>query len=136
MSVAVRITALLEAQGFGTIAGTSASGWSLNTGEEPEKPSNTITVYDTGGPGPETDEMDFERRTVQIRIRAARRAQAVEQGEAVRAYLLTKPAKTSGDRVFVAFQVNQDLAEIGKDELNRPIFTLNLTTLSYKETTP
>lgn len=132
MSIALAVARLIEGQGLGVIAGTDANQWSINIGEEPEKPANTITIYETGGAGPDTDEMDIDRRTMQVRVRSARRANAYERMSLVRRYLLTSPVKTAEGRAFFSFIVDQDIAEIGKDDSNRVLFTMNFTTLSYE----
>lgn len=130
MSAAFAIGKLLAAQGFGTWAGTSNASWSVNVGEEPDAPNKTITVYDTGGSGPDTDEMDIDDKTVQIRVRATSRSDASEKINAIRAYLATKQNKESEGYRFFAFIVQMDPAEIGKDDKKRFIFTMNYRTLS------
>ena len=132
MSIALAVARLIEGQGLGVIASTDVNQWSINIGEEPEKPAHTITIYDTGGPGPDTDEMDVDRRTIQVRVRSMRRANGYERMSLVRRYLLTTPIKTVEGRAFFSFIVDQDIAEIGKDDSNRVLFTMNFTTLSYE----
>lgn len=130
MSAALAIGKLLAAQGFGVWAGNVNSAWSINVGEEPDTPNKTITVYDTGGNGPDTDEMDVDDKTIQIRVRASLRSEASEKISAIRAYLATKVNKESEGRRFFAFIVQMDPAEIGKDDKKRFIFTMNYRTLS------
>ena len=38
-------------------------------GTEASSPDTTVTLYDTGGEGPDTDELDIERQTIQVRVR-------------------------------------------------------------------
>ncbi len=130
MSAALSIAKLLAAQGYGVFAGSSKTQWSINVGEEPDTPDKTITVYDTGGAGQDTDEMDIDDKNIQIRVRAHLRSDASEKISAIRAYLATKQNKESEGRRFFSCIVQSDAAEIGKDDKKRFIFTINYRTLS------
>lgn len=130
MSMAYTVAQLLAVAGIGAFNSQAAGDWSINVGVEPANPNKTITLYDTGGDGPDTDEMDVDRKTIQVRVRAHSRADASAKIHEVRAYLLTREEKISGSkRLFGAF-VTSDAAEIGRDDNGRSIFTVNFRTLS------
>lgn len=61
----------LVASGVGTFAATT--GWGIFIGNEPENLDTTITLYDTGGPKPETAQdrsVDpLKREGIQVRVR-------------------------------------------------------------------
>jgi hypothetical protein len=72
-SPAVDIKDILVAAGVATFAGTSESSWALYVDNEPETPSNVVTVYDDDGVPP-TETIDptdepIEQPIVQIRVR-------------------------------------------------------------------
>lgn len=130
MSHAYAIAKLIAAQGLGVFNSQASADWSINVGIEPDAPNRTITVYDTGGDGPDTDEMDLDRKTIQVRVRSHMRAEASAKIVAIRNYLLTKESKVyETTRVYGAF-VTTDTAEIGRDDNGRSIFTVNFRILS------
>lgn len=133
MSVALAVAKLIELQGFGTFGSRDTGSFSINVGEEPDKPDDTITIYDTGGDGPDTDEMDIDQATIQIRVRSHIRYNAALKIKSIRNYLMSKITKTYESRRFFAFIVTTDVAEIGRDDNKRCVFTLNMRTLSQEE---
>lgn len=128
--MAYTVAQLLAVADIGAFNSQAANDWSINVGIEPATPNRTITVYDTGGEGPDTDEMDVDRKTIQVRVRAHSRAEASAKIHEVRTYLLTRNEKIHGvTRLFGAF-VTSDAAEIGRDDNGRALFTVNFRTLS------
>jgi len=121
-SPAYSIARYLEANGFGTLAGTT--GWSINYAVEPTAPDETITVIDTGGEPTDTDQMD-RRPTFQVRVRGRNYDVAYTKLDDV-AYFLSnaKPVVLDGTR-YVGFMVTSDIASLGKDENNRHLLTIN-----------
>lgn len=75
----------LVASGIGVFA--AATGWGIFIGVEPEKLDTTITLYDTGGPKPETVQNrsvnPLRREGVQIRVRGTGYKTAYTKMEAV-----------------------------------------------------
>ena len=67
-SPAVDIANKIRSDGFGGIV--NKAGWAISATREPAKPLNVITLYDTGGSPPDTDEQDILLQSVQARVRA------------------------------------------------------------------
>ncbi len=130
MSTAFHMARLLEANGLGTFAGTNA--WAIAVAMEPEKPVKMITLYDTGGAGPDTAEMDIDRCEFQVRVRALNYVEAFVKMRAVRAFLLSAVAITTVDSVaYKGIYVTSDILSTGKDDNDRFILTCNFRTLSH-----
>jgi len=84
------IALYLQSLSFGTLA--ASSGWAIAVAREPVAPDTTITVYDTGGQGPDTDELDEFLPDIQVRVRAPDYIAAYAKSEGIRAALtLTQP---------------------------------------------
>ena len=62
--------------GIGTFGG--ATGWTIAVGTGASSPDTTITLYDTGGEGPDTDELDIERQSIQVRVRSGKKAACIK----------------------------------------------------------
>lgn len=125
MSVAHEVAQILENENFGKL--WDSTSWYIAVGEEPEKPDQSITVYDTPGREPHYADK-VEHPSVQIRVR----------GSAGDGYLLaaTKISQIKHKLVFNGTFVLSGVdfvfwAEGGEfwlmnDENRRPIFVLNL----------
>lgn len=122
MSTAYHVAQLLAAQGVGVFA--AETGWSINVGTEPDMPENCVTVYDTGGLDPDTEQMD-RRPTFQMRARAVDYLTGWGKLNTARHYLLgAGPLTYSGVR-YASFEMVGDIVSLGRDDNNRHIFTLN-----------
>jgi hypothetical protein len=121
-SPAVSIARYLESQGFGAYA--SKAGWSINAAFEPAEPDTCITVYDTGGETPETDQMD-RRPTFQVRVRAANYEEAWNKLDDIVSHLMRVRAVVLNSTRFVAFMPTSDILSVGQDENKRHVLTCN-----------
>lgn len=127
MSVAHHIALYLASQSVGIFGGNS--GWSINVSREPTSPNDAITVYDTGGAGPDTDELDIGQNTFQVRVRSASYTSAYSKQKQIQALLLsTSGIVSSGVRYLV--NVETDVLHIGRDDNDRQILTANYRALS------
>lgn len=104
----------------------ATSGWQIEIGAMPPTPDKIIMLSDTGGLEPNPKYLlDFP--TVQAMVRGvvsgylatSREAKAVKD-----LCLGTDAFVHEGDRIDGIIQ-NGDLAFIGRDESNRPLFTIN-----------
>lgn len=130
MSTAFHMARLLEANGLGTFAGTTS--WAIAVAMEPEKPVKMITLYDTGGQGPDTAEMDLDRCEFQVRVRALNYVEAFVKMRAVRSFLLSAIPITTVEQVaYKGIYVTSDILSVGKDDNDRFILTCNFRTLSH-----
>lgn len=124
MGPAHAIALLIEDAGLGTLGGNS--DWSIAVNGEPVKPDDTITVYDTGGPGAVLVDEDLREPTVQIRVRSHDPALARTRMDAVLA-ALTAPREQEVDGYRnVGIWLTTDVASLGRDEQRRERLTANL----------
>lgn len=102
--------------------------WGVFAHWEPDKKGdghdNVITVYGTGGDGPDTDELD-PRPTFQVRTRSVSFADGQDKQEEIRDLLiLTQPFVTEHS-TFVGIVATGDILPIGKDDNGRFLLTAN-----------
>jgi hypothetical protein len=116
-SPATQVKDILVGAGLGVFK--AKGDWGINIGYHPDKPDNTITLTDTGGFIPDTQ--DEDKPTVQVLVRAKDYVAGWDRGSAIRDYLVAY-----ADDSIQAFLLVSDLACIGVDETKRPEFTLNL----------
>lgn len=121
-SPAYSVAQLLESEGLGTIAGNA--GWSIAVAAEPASPDTTITVYDTGGIEPDTDQLD-RRPSFQVRVRAHNYIAASDKiNEVIDALHAQSGVELNGTR-FSSFEMLSDVVSLGKDDNERFILTVN-----------
>ena len=107
---------------------TGTSGWARKIGESPKTPDRIMVFSDTGGPPPNPRyALDFPTVQASIRgVKGAGYAAARAEAKAVKDILLgiTSQTMANGDRL-VSVTLNSDIAYIGRDENERPLFTVN-----------
>lgn len=130
MNTARNVAHLLENQNFGTFANTGA--WAISIGLEPDRPDSAITIYDTGGDSPDTDEMDLNRLTFQVRVRARDYVLAYAKMKEIRAYLISRGTKTINSTRYIGIYVTSDVASLGLDDNKRQVLTCNFRTISQE----
>lgn len=107
--------------GFGAFGG--ASGWPIYLGREPLEPVDVVTVYDTGGsPGPL---IDFRKPTVQVRVRADKYDDGWQKINEAYEALVQPVDVTVTDAVILGWVPTSEIAYIGRDDRDRPLFTVN-----------
>lgn len=113
----------LQAQGVGTFGGANA--WSISVGREPVSPPEAVTLYDTGGAEPDTDELSDKLPTFQVRVRGPAFPAVYAKQEAIRDLLIMpEPIVTATSR-FVGIQMSSDIIDIGRDDGDRFILVAN-----------
>lgn len=116
MSTALDVAVYLQAQGIGVIA--SSSDWSIAVSREPATPANCITIYDTPGSEPDTDDLDIQS-SFQIRVRCTDYETGMAKAVAARDALIlpSRPMMNGNtyDYVFNTISINS----LGRDDTDR-----------------
>lgn len=111
--------------GFGAFGG--ASSWSVHVGREPLTPVNVVTCYDTGGaPGPL---VDLRTPTVQVRVRASNYDAGWQKANEAYATLVQVTKQAVTDANILAWSPSGEVTYIGRDDKDRPLFTVNFEML-------
>lgn len=100
--------------------------WCLNYGVEPDKPDSAITIYDTGGMEPDTDELDLERPSFQVRVRSLAYDDAYAKHKEIKE-LLTLPLVSFNmtSCKIIGIQMTSDVLSLGRDDANRFLLVAN-----------
>jgi len=113
----------LVTAGVGAFGGEAA--WSVNVAVEPVSPPEAITLYDTGGGEPDTDELTDFLPTFQVRVRGPNYATAYSKQEAIRNLLILPEPIVVDSSQFVGIQMSSDIICIGRDESDRFLLVAN-----------
>ncbi len=107
-------------------AHAAISGWQIEVGVMPDTPDKIITISDTGGQDPNPKWLiDFPSLQVMVRGNVSGYLDTFVEAKAVKDLLLGVTSQDiSGDR-WVSITQNGDLGFIGRDEDQRPLFTVN-----------
>lgn len=109
--------------GLGTFGGST--DWSLYAFVEPNEPANCITLYDTGGDGPDTDDLDLANLTFQVRVRCETYNSGYAKHVIIRDLLIGVSPIVMDTSTFAGIVMSTDIAGIGRDENNRHVLTAN-----------
>lgn len=126
------IAVLLHDAGVGVLP-WGGTGWAVSAHLEPDSPDNAVTVYDTGGLSPDTDELDMMRPSFQIRVRSLSYADAYAKQIQIRDLLILSDPVQASTSVFVGIQMSSDILFIGRDEKNRHLLTANYQSIRTEE---
>lgn len=121
----------LASVGVGTFGGSSP--WSIYFASEPASPDDTITVYDTPGGEPDTDELDLFRPAFQIRVRSANYAEAYAKHSTIREILTLPDTITAETSIFIGIEMSTDVAGIGTDDNDRHLLVANYRAMRMKK---
>lgn len=131
MSLAYRVAQHIQANGIASFP--PVNDWGLSVARELEKPVNTVTVYDTGGDGVDTDEVDVYRPTIQVRVRAADYLEGHRKARNV-VSLLNRVGNISMDGGSIAaITATSGINAIGEDDNRRFLFTVNFDSLTQED---
>lgn len=126
-------------EGFRSLLTThvGTSGWELHTGQMPRKPDRIISITDTGGlPANPKWLLDFPTVQVMIRGKVGDYIAAYQEGKAVKDILLGLPSQDINDDRWDSITLNGDLGYIGRDENDRPLFTINFALIIEPQSVP
>jgi hypothetical protein len=118
----------LISQGHGTV--TANEGWAISVSLEPALPKNVVTLYDTGGAEPDTDQLNLYRPTVQVRTRSRYDPEGWNKQDGIRSLFHAVSGLVLGDTRYAGITAETDIAHIGNtdgDELY--LFTCNYRVL-------
>ena len=104
----------------------ATSGYTIEIGAMPETPDKVIYIADTGGQAPNPKWLlDFPALQIVVRGAVGTYLATFVEAKAVKDILLGDPSQDlNGDR-WVSITMNGDLGFIGRDEDDRPMFSMN-----------
>lgn len=98
----------------------------INFAAEPDAPDDTITIYDTPGGEPDTDELDEYQIAFQVRIRCKVHAAGYAKHEAIRNLLILPVVPiVAASSKFLFITLTSDIGSLGRDDGNRHILVAN-----------
>lgn len=125
-SPAIGVKDLLVSAGVGVFAATS--GWNISIGRHPTSPDTSIVCNETGGLSPYPHlRLNFPSVQVMVRGAANGYVAANEKIRAVVDALLGAPSQVVNGDEWQGIRQLGDVAFIGFDESNRPLFTSNFS---------
>lgn len=130
-SPAYDIALYLVSKGVGAFGGNAQ--WAISVSSEAADPSDVITLYDTGGTEPDTDELDLFLPTFQVRVRAADYTAAWNKQKQIRDFLINPAPLIAATSHFITVAMSGDVLSLGFDRLNRHLLTSNYRSIR-KET--
>jgi len=114
----VDVKDLLVAAGIGTFGGTAK--WSIYIAEEPDFPSDVITLYDTPGP-PSNPKFRLDEPRFQVRVRSNKYNEAHLKAEEVKAQLMGLPSQTFNGTRYEGIWVVIETAFLKQDGKGRSV---------------
>lgn len=111
----------LATAGVGTFGGASA--WCVGVAAEPATPPECVTLYDTPGGEPDTDELDSMPR-FQVRVRGPSFTACYDKQNAIRDLLLLPAAITTSESTYL-IQMSSDIETIGRDDSDNFLLVAN-----------
>lgn len=108
-------------------ADSKGAEWTIEIGVMPDTPNAIVVIADTGQGADPNPKWLLDFPTVQVMIRGAVSSYTVTWAvyKAVKDILLGATSQTINDDRFVAINITGDLGFIGRDENNRPLFSVN-----------
>jgi hypothetical protein len=111
----------------------SINGWGVYVAKEPLNPHRAITVYNSGGLQP-NPKWALDYPSVQVRVRGfpnnyQESRQKAQDCKDVLLGLPPQDVNTGGDRI-VSVVIRADIVDLGFDNTNRPIHTINFNLIT------
>lgn len=133
MSVSLEVAEYLEGEGVGTFGGDTQ--WSLHTTREPLSPDDVVTIYNTGGGEPvtveDTDDETLYNPTIQVRVRGTDQEAVHARHELIRRTLILPREREIGDHRYVSINATSDILDLGLDDNERYVATMNYDVLRH-----
>ena len=126
---------LLIDLGLGIAYSAATTSWQLAVGQEPNMPTDIITLYDAGGSVLQGRLQNsgnmVEKYGVQVRVRSDRYQEGWKKANAIASSLDTDVRLTQvsiSNNNYLVYAINRigGVISIGSDKSNRSVFTLNL----------
>lgn len=114
--------------GFGPFGG--AVDWSTFVGREPlasDGPINCVTVYDTGGA--QGILKDLRNSSLQVRVRSSDYNSGWQKANEAYEALVNDLQSATEDATILTWVAISDVTFIGRDDGDRPLFTVNFNML-------
>ncbi len=129
VSPAQEFSEMIEDASIGTRG--SGDAWSIHTGSMPDKPDEIIASFDTGSFEPPDPKWSRDFPTVQVLVRGAPEdfPNSRAKADAIKNALLGLTARTVGSNLYVGIYMLTDIIGLGRDESDRPRFSLNFRTV-------
>ena len=117
----------LVTSGLGTFG--AITGWGIFISSEPEKLDTTITLYDTGGPKPQTVQdrsvKPLRTEAIQIRVRGKEYKTAYTKIESIVDAIVGYGKFTAGSTVYKGLFRSSDILFLELDSRGRYIWVVN-----------
>lgn len=126
MSLARDIAQFIQDQGIATFA--TAVGWTIAIDREAKDPPECITIYETGGDDPDTDELDI-RSSFQLRFRARSYEDAWGKAVACRDALILASRPNMNGNIYAYVFSTSGITSLGRDDTDRFILVANYRTM-------
>lgn len=122
-SIAYVLARYLSSNGVGTYGGDT--GWSVAVGREPVLPDDALTLYDTGGGEPDTDQLDIMLATTQVRTRCFDYVEGYAKQEEARDLLILPAPLITGGVHFLGVRMTSNITTLYRDDRDRNILVSN-----------
>lgn len=118
-------------------AHVGVSGWQIEIGAQPDSPNKLISISDTGGAVPNPKWLlDYPSMQVQVRGEINGYLDTYREAKAVKDLLLGVDSQDiNGDR-WVSVLMSGDMAFIGRDESERPLWSMNFSLIIEPQSVP
>lgn len=123
-SPANELAQYLADAGVGEFPGSTPGQWAIFVAQDSPTPDTTITLSDQGGGEPDTDELDIQNATVQIRVRSAKVTgynAAYAKHKEIRELLIHPAPLVTGTMRFIGVRMINNIANLGRDDNDRHI---------------
>lgn len=133
MNSAAQDVAIYLVAGGASPARGGNSAWSSHVAAEPAAPDSVVTVYDTGGQDPDTEQLDMERPTFQVRVRSASYDDAYQKQREIRDLLIYDAPIDMTTSRFIGISMTTDILSIGRDDLSRHVLVVNYAAIRIEK---
>lgn len=130
LSAAKDLSGYLVTCGLGSSPSLNPDVWHIGYAREPTNPIKCLTLYDTGGRGPDTQELDVRRPSVQLRVRCKDYDEAMNKIGAASSRLLNMPTQYLNGTRYIALNQETEIIDGGVTENGFFILTVNFIALS------
>ena len=121
---------ILVTAGVGKFTGAGPTDWQIFVGHEQATPDKCITLYDSGGVDPDPKwRLDYPNVQARVRSAVGDYQGAHSKAVGVQDALLGLTPRTLNSKSYLGVLMRGGIAFIGRDDMDRPIVTLNFQIL-------